>query len=59
MYVSTAFLMCLVITQVSLKQDVTSLYTALCLMGPFSRALMGRLTPDPIDSKSFPFFTSR
>jgi len=40
-------------------QDVTSLYTALCLMGPFSRALMGRLTPDPIDSKSFPFFTSR
>jgi glycine cleavage system aminomethyltransferase T len=40
-------------------QDVTSLYTALCLMGPFSRALMGRLNPDPIDSRSFPFFTSR
>ena len=26
-------------------QDVTSLYTALCVMGPFSRALMSRLTP--------------
>jgi len=40
-------------------QDATSSYTAICLMGPFSRALMGRLTPDPIDSRSFPFFTSR
>ena len=59
MNVSAASLLCLAIIQVSLKQDVTSLYTALCLMGPFSRALMGRLTPDPIDSKSFPFFTSR
>jgi len=40
-------------------QDVTSLYTALCVMGPFSRALMSRLTPDSLDSKSFPFFTTR
>lgn len=40
-------------------QDVTSLYTALCLMGPFSRALMSRLTGDSLDSISFPFFTTR
>ena len=40
-------------------QDVTSLYTALCVMGPFSRALMARLTTTSLDSRSFPFFTAR
>jgi len=40
-------------------QDVTSLYTALCVMGPFSRALVSRLTSTPLDSRSFPFFTSQ
>ena len=40
-------------------QDVTSLYTALCVMGPFSRALMSRLTSNSLDSRSFPFFTCR
>jgi pyruvate dehydrogenase phosphatase regulatory subunit len=40
-------------------QDVTSLYTALCVMGPFSRALTSRLTTESLDSRSFPFFTCR
>merc|ERR1719295_194055 len=40
-------------------EDVTSLYTALCVMGPFSRALVSRLTQTSLDSRSFPFFTSR
>jgi len=40
-------------------QDVTSLYTALCVMGPFSRALTARLTTESLDSRSFPFFTCR
>ena len=40
-------------------QDVTSLYTALCVMGPFSRALMQKLTPEAVDSVSFPFMSCR
>jgi len=40
-------------------EDVTSLYTALCVMGPFSRALVARLTQTTLDSKNFPFFTAR
>ena len=40
-------------------QDVTSLYTALCIMGPYSRALMQKLTPTKLDIKNFPFFTSQ
>jgi len=40
-------------------QDVTSLYTALCVMGPFSRALVARLTPTSLHSKNFPFFTAK
>jgi len=40
-------------------QDVTSLYTALCVMGPFSRALVARLTQTSLDSRTFPFFTAR
>ena len=38
---------------------MTSLYTALCVMGPFSRALTARLTTESLDSRSFPFFTCR
>ena len=38
---------------------MTSLYTALCVMGPLSRALMSKLTPDHLDSKNFPFFFCR
>ena len=41
------------------RQDVTSLYTALCVMGPYSRPLMTRLTPDSLDTRSFPLFTCR
>ncbi|CAB4067890.1 PDPR [Lepeophtheirus salmonis] len=43
-------------------QDVTSLYTALCIMGPHSRALLSKLTLEnleSLDQKSFPFFTCR
>eukprot|EP00096_Caligus_rogercresseyi_P012934 TRINITY_DN5598_c0_g1_i1.p1 TRINITY_DN5598_c0_g1~~TRINITY_DN5598_c0_g1_i1.p1 ORF type:complete len:555 (-),score=136.45 TRINITY_DN5598_c0_g1_i1:141-1805(-) len=43
-------------------QDVTSLFTALCIMGPQSRALLSKLTlenPESLDQKSFPFFTAR
>jgi len=40
-------------------EDVTSLYTALCVMGPFSRALVARLTSTSLDSRTFPFFTCR
>jgi glycine cleavage system aminomethyltransferase T len=40
-------------------EDVTSLYTALCVMGPFSRALVARLTPSSLHSKNFPFFTAK
>lgn len=37
--------------------DVTAMYTAICLMGPFSGPLLSELTDEPLDPKSFPFFT--
>ncbi|XP_069700956.1 pyruvate dehydrogenase phosphatase regulatory subunit, mitochondrial isoform X2 [Periplaneta americana] len=37
--------------------DVTSMYTAICVMGPFSRILMSELTDTDLSPKSFPFFT--
>lgn len=40
-------------------QDVTSLYTTLCVMGPKAPELMSRLTDVDLDSKAFPFFTCR
>ena len=40
-------------------QDVTSLYTALCVMGPHARALMTNLTTNSLNSISFPFYTCR
>lgn len=39
--------------------DVTSLYTALCVMGPRSRAVLSELTDSDLSPKSFPFFTSK
>jgi len=40
-------------------QDVTSLYTTLCVMGPHSRALMQNLTSDKLDSINFKQGTCR
>lgn len=39
--------------------DVTSLYTALCVMGPLSRAVLAELTDTDLSPKAFPFFTVR
>lgn len=37
--------------------DVTSLYTALCVMGPLARELLAELTPTDLQPRNFPFFT--
>ncbi|KAK6644016.1 hypothetical protein RUM43_000281 [Polyplax serrata] len=37
--------------------DVTSMYTAICIMGPFTRSLLSELTDTDLSPKSFPFFT--
>lgn len=37
--------------------DVTSAYTAVCIMGPFSRKLLSELTDTDLSAKNFPFFT--
>lgn len=37
--------------------DVTSMYTALCVLGPFSRSLLAELTDTDLSPKNFPFFT--
>ncbi|XP_021921510.1 pyruvate dehydrogenase phosphatase regulatory subunit, mitochondrial isoform X2 [Zootermopsis nevadensis] len=37
--------------------DVTSMYTAICVMGPFSRVFLSELTDTDLSPKSFPFFT--
>ncbi|XP_030753768.1 pyruvate dehydrogenase phosphatase regulatory subunit, mitochondrial [Sitophilus oryzae] len=39
--------------------DVTSMFTALCIMGPFTRTLLSELTDTDLNHKSFPFFTYR
>ncbi|XP_077301849.1 pyruvate dehydrogenase phosphatase regulatory subunit, mitochondrial isoform X2 [Arctopsyche grandis] len=39
--------------------DVTSMYTAICLMGPFSRILLSELTDTDLSPSNFPFFTYR
>ncbi len=39
--------------------DVTSAYATLSLMGPRSRALLGRVTDDPVSNEAFPFATVR
>lgn len=37
--------------------DVTSMYTAICIMGPFTRLLLCELTDTDLSPKHFPFFT--
>lgn len=37
--------------------DVTSMFTALCIMGPFTRTLLSELTDTDLSPKNFPFFT--
>lgn len=37
--------------------DVTSMYTAICILGPFSRLLLSELTDTDLSPKNFPFFT--
>ncbi|KAH8270976.1 hypothetical protein KR044_007424, partial [Drosophila immigrans] len=37
--------------------DVTSMYTAICILGPYSRILLSELTDTDLTPKSFPFFT--
>ncbi|KAK9499297.1 hypothetical protein O3M35_002353 [Rhynocoris fuscipes] len=37
--------------------DVTSMYTAICLMGPLTRSLLSELTEHDLSPKNFPFFT--
>ncbi|XP_046467486.1 pyruvate dehydrogenase phosphatase regulatory subunit, mitochondrial isoform X1 [Neodiprion pinetum] len=37
--------------------DVTSAYTAICIMGPATRELLSELTDTDLNAKNFPFFT--
>lgn len=37
--------------------DVTSAYTAICILGPFTRLLLSELTDTDLSAKNFPFFT--
>lgn len=37
--------------------DVTSLYTAICIVGPFTRSLLSELTDTDLSPANFPFFT--
>lgn len=37
--------------------DVTSMYTAICIMGPFARKLLAELTDVDLSPSNFPFFT--
>lgn len=37
--------------------DVTSVYTAICILGPFTRMLLSELTDTDLSVKNFPFFT--
>lgn len=37
--------------------DVTSMYTAICIMGPFTRSLLSELTDTDLSPANFPFFT--
>ncbi|XP_065214392.1 pyruvate dehydrogenase phosphatase regulatory subunit, mitochondrial [Planococcus citri] len=39
--------------------DVTSMFTAICIVGPFSRQLLAELTETDLSPKSFPFFTHK
>lgn len=37
--------------------DVTSMYTAICVLGPFTRSLLSELTDTDLSPTNFPFFT--
>ncbi|XP_047524964.1 pyruvate dehydrogenase phosphatase regulatory subunit, mitochondrial isoform X2 [Pieris napi] len=37
--------------------DVTSMYTAICILGPFTRNLLSELTDTDLSPSNFPFFT--
>lgn len=37
--------------------DVTSMYTAICLMGPLARCVLSELTDIDLSTKAFPFFS--
>lgn len=37
--------------------DVTSMFTAIAIIGPFTRTLLSELTDTDLSPKSFPFFT--
>lgn len=37
--------------------DVTSAYTAICIMGPATKPLLTELTDTDLSPKNFPFFT--
>lgn len=37
--------------------DVTSMFTAICIMGPLTRSLLSELTEQDLRPKVFPFFT--
>ena len=40
-------------------EDVTSSYTALCVMGPKSKDTMSKLTDVDLSTSAFPYFTCR
>lgn len=42
--------------EVSLS-DVTSSYTAICVMGPFTKDMLSELTDTDLSARNFPFFT--
>ncbi|XP_073832377.1 pyruvate dehydrogenase phosphatase regulatory subunit, mitochondrial [Musca autumnalis] len=37
--------------------DVTSMYTAICILGPYTRVLLSELTDTDLTPSNFPFFT--
>ncbi|RZF48075.1 hypothetical protein LSTR_LSTR002141 [Laodelphax striatellus] len=37
--------------------DVTSMYTAICIMGPFTKSLLSQLIDTDLSPSNFPFFT--
>lgn len=39
--------------------DVTSMFTALCIMGPFTRTMLSELTDTDLSPSNFPFFTHK
>ncbi|XP_052873288.1 pyruvate dehydrogenase phosphatase regulatory subunit, mitochondrial [Anopheles cruzii] len=39
--------------------DVTSMFTAICIMGPFTRIMLSELTDTELSPKHFPFFTCK